>query len=223
MASILGKAEKDWKIKKTGNIPNVDRSAFNKEKYKFFLNAPFEISHNCCNVMKKAPAHKYARETGRKCITAQMADESRLRTQQWLRNGCNGFELKKPTSNPLSFWTEQDILKYIAVYEIKICSVYGKVVEDYCAEGQIDGQISIFKPDKVYKTTGCKRTGCMLCGFGCHLEKSPNRFELLAETHPKMLNLLDICKNNGITFREAIEWVNNNGNVKIKIPPKGEK
>ena len=44
----------------------------------------------CCNVMKKEPAHRYEKETGRKAILGQMADESRLRTQQWLKNGCNG-------------------------------------------------------------------------------------------------------------------------------------
>lgn len=53
---------------------------YNKERYKFFLEAPFEISENCCNVMKKAPMHSYARRTGRMPMTAQMASESRLRT-----------------------------------------------------------------------------------------------------------------------------------------------
>ena len=104
-----------------------------------------------------------------------------------------------------------------------ICSVYGNVIEDFDAEEQIDGQLSIFNADKILKTTGCKRTGCMLCGYGCHLEKSPNRFELLAQTHPKMIKLLDLCKNNGFSFREAIEWANTNGELNIKLPPKGEK
>lgn len=67
------------------------------------------------------------------------------------------------------------------------------------------------------KTTGCKRTGCMLCGFGCHLEKSPNRFEMLKETHPGMYRMLDVIKNNGITMREAIEWINEHGNMDIKL------
>jgi hypothetical protein len=34
-------------------------------------------------------------------------------------------------------------------------------------------------------TTGCTRTGCIFCGFGCHLDKSPSRFEMLKETHPR--------------------------------------
>lgn len=57
----------------------------------------------------------------------------------------------------------------------------------------------------------------MLCGFGCHLDKSPNRFELLKETHPGMYKLLDVVKNNGVTMREAIEWINQHGNMNIKL------
>ena len=57
----------------------------------------------------------------------------------------------------------------------------------------------------------------MLCGFGCHLEKSPNRFEMLKETHPGMYGMLDRVKNNGVTMREAIEWVNENSNGKVNI------
>ena len=48
-------------------------------------------------------------------MTAQMASESRLRTSQWLKNGCNGFNMKSPISNPMSFWTEQDVLLYIRI------------------------------------------------------------------------------------------------------------
>lgn len=33
---------------------------------------------------------------------------------------------------------------------------------------------------------GYARTGCMWCGFGVHLESSPNRFERMKHTHPKL-------------------------------------
>ena len=39
-------------------------------------------------------------------------------------------------------------------------------------------------------TTGAKRTGCMFCMFGVHLEKKPNRFQSMALTHPKQY---DFC------------------------------
>ena len=201
------------------NIPDEDRSKYSFEKWKFTLDAPFEISNKCCNAMKKEPAHTYHRMTGRNPITAQMADESRLRLQKWLQNGCNGFNLKIPTSNPMSFWTEQDVLQYIKRENLPICSVYGDVVIDYEKMGELNGQSFLFETgDEPLKTTGCERTGCVLCGFGCHLEKpGEGRFEMLKKTHPKYYALLDVCKNNGYTYREAIEWLNENGNLNIRL------
>ena len=214
-AKILGILTKDNQIK--ANIPSKDKSMFNLESYKFMLEAPFEISNKCCHVMKKEPAHRYARQTKKMPMTAQMASESRLRTQQWLKNGCNAFNAKNPISNPMSFWTEQDVLQYIYENHIEICSVYGDVIPDEEKTDGIVGQMSLWGEDiPMYKTTGCRRTGCMLCGFGCHLEKSPNRFEMLKETHPGMYQLLDKVKNNGVTMREAIDWINEHGNLDIK-------
>jgi 3'-phosphoadenosine 5'-phosphosulfate sulfotransferase (PAPS reductase)/FAD synthetase len=206
-----------------------NRSSFSQEKYKFLLYAPFEISNKCCTTMKKQPAHDYTKKTGRYPIIATMASESKLRTQKWLQNGCNGFNLKIPTSNPMSFWTEQDVLLYIKLHNLPICSVYGDIVVDYSNTDIIEGQMSIadfegvdelgiFEKDNLpLKTTGCSRTGCMLCGFGCHLEKAgEGRFEMLKESHPGMYKLLDVIKNNGVTMREAIDWVNKHGNLNIR-------
>lgn len=207
--------------KEKGVMTDEFSSRYDRSRYKFFLDAPFEISNQCCMVMKKKPVHKYSKDTGRMPITGQMADESQLRLSHWLKNGCNGFNMKNPVSNPLSFWTENDILEYIYTRKLPICSVYGDVVIDYNKMDEIEGQIKLVDDGKkpIYKTTGCDRTGCMLCGFGCHInhpgEKS--RFERLKETHPKMYNLLDICKNNGVTFREAIEWTNEHGDLNIRL------
>ena len=115
---------------------------YNKEWYKFFLDAPFEISAHCCSIMKKAPMKNYAKRTGKMPMTAQMASESRLRTMKWLENGCNGFDMKSPISNSMSFWTEQDVLEYIYHNHIPVASVYGEVVADYGkgkAERKYDG------------------------------------------------------------------------------------
>lgn len=222
LAIMLGMLTKSKEEPIKANIPDGDRSQFSLAKYKFMLDAPFEISNKCCDVMKKAPIKEYTRRTGRNAFTAQMASESRLRTQKWLQSGCNGFDLKRPISNPMAFWTEQDILLYIYENNLEICSVYGNVVTDYAAMGQVEGQMSfsdfgIFDKERpVLKCTGCQRTGCVLCGFGCHLEKpGEGRFEKLKITHPKMYDLLDVVKNNGYTMREAIDWINENGNVHI--------
>lgn len=221
LANLLGMNTQDNNYQAKDNISKADKSKYTQEKWKFFLDADFEISGRCCSVMKKEPSHQYAKQTGRHPMTAEMADESRLRTQQWLKNGCNGFDMKEPKSTPMSFWTEQDVLAYIYKYKIPICSVYGDVIIDYDAMGELDGQLVFddFSQDIKYKTTGCNRTGCCLCSFGAHLEdKEDARFLMLKETHPKMYNLLDIIKNNGITYREAIEWTNEHLKDSQKIP-----
>lgn len=215
----------------TGTYPHREKGVettecsnmFSQERYKFFLNAPFEISNRCCNIMKKNPSHTYMRETGRKPITAQMASESRLRTQKWLQNGCNAFDSKNPISNPMSFWTEQDVLLYIKLNDTEIASVYGDVVEDYAGQGQVENQMSlaefgIFDNERpLLKTTGCSRTGCMFCGYGCHLEKSPNRFERMKETHPKQYDyIMRPTEQGGLNYKKVIDWINQNGNMNIK-------
>lgn len=85
---------------------DAEKSNYNHQKYKFLLDSPFSISNKCCDIMKKNPLYEYTKRTKRKCITAQMANESMLRLQAWFRNGCNAFNTAHPKSNPMSFWTE---------------------------------------------------------------------------------------------------------------------
>lgn len=166
-----------------------NKSIYNCEKWEFMLDAPYKVSDHCCAVMKKRPAKLYEKETQRKPFIGTLASESNLRKQQWLKNGCNAFEKGRPSSQPLSFWTEQDILHYIKKYDLPYCSVYGDIVIDDGTD--IDGQTNIidllgdYEPEDRLKTTGCNRTGCIFCMFGCHLEKEPNRFQRLKETHPR--------------------------------------
>lgn len=222
------------------------------------LDAPFEISELCCNIMKKNPAREYEKKTGRKPILAMLASESMKRTNGWLKTGCNAFELKHPQSQPMAFWTEQDVLLYIKNAQDKydktlkecnmeirnaadkkrrknarkwirknkrfeICSVYGKVVTDYQRMGQTEGQLSlmdcgIFDLERpLLKTTGCERTGCMFCGYGCHLEKPPNRFERMKLTHPKQYDfIMKPRSEGGLGYKEIIDWINEHGNLNIK-------
>ena len=158
---------------------NGNKSQYNCEKWKFLLDAPFRCSSECCSVMKKNPMKQYEKETGRMPIVATMACESRLRKEHWLIHGCNAFDAKRPRSQPMSFWTEQDVLEYIYTRNIPYASVYGDI---------------FIGEDGKYHTTGTQRTGCMFCMFGCHLEKEPNRFQKLAETHPK---IYDYCIGGG--------------------------
>lgn len=214
---LFGEYEHKAQGKKTGEFSKM----YNKSKYKFFIGAPFEISNVCCDVMKKSPVKKYAKETGRVAITGQMAEESQLRTQKWLKYGCNAFDNKRPVSNPLSFWTEQDILRYIKEYNVKICSVYGNVVIDYKDDEQFNGQLDfsdlgIMEDTRKLKTTGCNRTGCMFCGFGCHLEEE-SRFEKMKVTHPKIYDYIMRPKEEGgLNYKAVIDWINNNSDLNIR-------
>lgn len=126
------------------------------EKWKFLLYKDIPISSKCCNVMKKEPAKRYEKETGRAPIVGSMASESSLRTMTYLKNGCNSFDKSRPMSIPLGFWTENDIWEYIHKYNVPYSKIYDM---------------------------GYDRTGCVFCMFGVHLESNPNRFQKLHETH----------------------------------------
>ena len=185
------------------------KSLYNCAKYKPLMFTDFQVSDRCCGVMKKNPSHSYARKTGRKAITAQMADESRLREQQWFKHGCNMFDNQFPVSNPMSFWTKQDVLQYIKKYSIPICSVYGDVIyaenpEQIRFEELGIGECGI----DTLATTGCDRTGCIFCAFGCHLEKSPTRFERLKETHPRQY---EYCMGGGEYNEDGVWQPNKQG------------
>ena len=92
-----------------------------------------------------------------------MASDSVQRRLSYLQTGCNNFG--KSQSTPLAFWLEQDVWGYIRGNNLPYCKIYD---------------------------TGVKRTGCMFCMFGVHLEKEPNRFQLMKGTHPK---IWDYCIN----------------------------
>lgn len=179
----------EWALKRMNGerkYGNGETSQYNYLKYKPLVDVDFNISSRCCLTMKKTPSKKYEHETGKKPMLAIMAEESKLREQGWLKEGCNAFEAKRPRSAPMIFWTEQDVLQYIKQNNIPIASVYGQIeyeadpeqmrLEDYgfteCGTERLT-------------TTGCDRTGCIFCAFGCHLEKGPSRFQRLKETHPR--------------------------------------
>lgn len=157
------------------------------DKWMFLVNAPFKISEQCCHVMKTEPFQRYCKQTNRKPFTAVMASDSSARERGYLRRGCMLFDAKKPICHPMAFWTRQDVLAYLKEKSTEYASVYGNIISK---DGGLD-------------TTGVKRTGCIFCAFGAHLEKEPNRFQRLAVTHPK---LYDYCMN-GLGMAEVLNYV----------------
>ena len=146
-------------------------SIFNKKKWKFLLDADFKISGRCCDYLKKRPFKLYNKKTNLKPYVGTLTDESIQRKSEWMQRGCNAFEGNKPKSRPLSIWTRNDELEYMTRYKIPYCKeIYGDIVEE----------------NGIYDTTLAKRTGCVYCGFGVHLEKEPNRFQKLKISHPKI-------------------------------------
>lgn len=121
--------------------------------------------------------------------------ESMLRTDVWMRQGCNAFAAKRPISNPMSFWTEQDVLRYIVENDIKIARVYGTIEQ---TAASLMPEVS-----PVYRCTGVARTGCMFCMFGVHLEAHPNRFERMRQTHPK---IYDYCMNT-LGIKQVLDYI----------------
>ena len=165
-------------------------SKFNKGKWGYLLEAPFKVSDECCDQLKKKPFKKWEKENNKYPMIATMSSEGGVRKDAYLRTGCNSFKGGK--SQPMGFWTEQDVLEYIFINNLEIASVYGEIIQ--CEE---DGKI-------IYKTTGEKRTGCLFCGFGVHLEKGENRFQRLNKTHPKLYNY---CINK-LGMGEVLDYIN---------------
>lgn len=152
------------------------------DKWQFLINAPFMVSEQCCECLKKRPFKQYQKETGEVPIIGTLATESEARKQQYVRRGgCNSFREGHLGSYPLSIWTDADIWAYLRKFNVPYCELYNKVAV---------------------------RTGCMFCGFGAHLEKpTSSRFAMLYDLHPKAYEVFMRYENNGITYREALRAV----------------
>ena len=189
--SSVGTETKNGKTGEGGVFSNPveqfgQKSQFNKEKWlPLARDVPVLVSHYCCFKMKKSPMKKYQHANDYKPILATLAEESRVRKQAWIRHGCNAFEGKSPMSQPMSFWTEQDVLAYIVKNDLPIASVYGEIVSAGADGNEYPAKDVFGNVNCNLHCTGCQRTGCIFCAFGFHLDKGKTRFQLLAETHPR--------------------------------------
>lgn len=170
------------------------------DKWKFLVDAPFDTSEKCCDVMKKKPFKEYHKRTGRYPFIGTTQDEGFQRQRQYERTGCNVYDSKTPKSQPLGFWTKQDVLRYAHENKLAIAPVYGEIKK-------LDNGTFIL--------TGEQRTGCVFCAFGAHMEKEPNRFQRLQKTHPQLwsycmkdkeeggLSMAKVLKYAGIPYKKG--------------------
>ena len=135
------------------------------KKWHYLIDAPFKCSEQCCVMLKKSPINKYNASSKRKAFIGTMASDSNMRQLKYLKEGCNSFREKNPASAPLAFWIEDDIWAYLKNFNVPYSVIYDM---------------------------GEKRTGCMFCMFGVHMEKGENRFQRMKKSHPKQY---DYCIN----------------------------
>lgn len=154
--------------------------------WQFLVNAPFKISDMCCIVMKERPAQKFVKETGRQPMIALMADEGERRKLMYLHSGCNAYDAYHPSSRPIMFWTEQDVLQYVLRYNLKLPVIYGDIID-------IRGHLM---------TTKECRTGCMFCLIGTQFEKM-NKFCRMKKSHP---NIYKYCMET-LGIAEILDWL----------------
>lgn len=177
-SNYIGEVQKYGKDSKLGKMRMRSKESYIiSEKWKFLVDAPFKISDMCCDWLKKKPSVLIEKKYGLWPYVGIMADEGSLRLNSWIKHGCNVYGEKRKKSQPLIFWNEKDILDYIKIYDIKISSIYNM---------------------------GYRRTGCVYCMFGLHLEKI-NKYHLMQNTHPKLWDYA-IRKENGLGLGEIMDY-----------------
>lgn len=156
---------------------------------------PADISEYCCEALKKEPFKRYVKETGRQPFIGITQDESFRRENQYNHTGCNVYDGHTIKSQPMGFWPKNEVIQYAVEQRIPICSVYGTPYQD--------------KKGNWY-FTGEQRTGCCVCGFGCHLEPVPNRLQRLRtsdnDKHRRMCEGCLQIKNHGMTYEQALNY-----------------
>lgn len=149
------------------------------KRYQYLVDAPFRVSRDCCDILKKRPAKKYHKETGLCPYIGMHADESDSRLSAYERTGENNIEGEIPTSNPIMIWTDKDVWDYIRRFDLPYASVYDK---------------------------GVPRTGCIFCMYGITVDR--NRFVNLKATHPKLwAYCMKERERGGLGLKEVLDYI----------------
>lgn len=150
------------------------------ERWMYLLNEPYQVSARCCFWLKHQPAYEYGKRTGRHPYIGLLASESRQRMFGYVQQGgCNMFKTSgknKPRSLPLAIWNDDDVWAFIRDRHLHLPDIYEH---------------------------GAKRTGCMGCGFGAHL--NPTGIDTMRKLWPKWYDMVMNYENNGIRYGDALQ------------------
>lgn len=155
----------------------------------------FPVSQKCCDEYKKKPAKKLKLNP----IIGTRVTESAVRKNAWKKSGCNSYSMdyKHGISRPISLWTDEDVDRYVKDHDVPLSDLYTQ-----------------------YEA---KRTGCIICPYGAHLENN-SRFELLKKLEPKRYQyfmdhtrLPDILALSGVKIPSDDKYMQHFANVSEKV------
>lgn len=164
----------------------------------------FKVSNECCYWLKEKPCGDWAREHGSFPFLGMMASEGGQREEALTEHGCNYYGKTVMRSAPFAPFMRNDILQLALEmdrwYQTHI-EVFEEMYRRQPYSRDRDGNDIPYEPldsiiPEIYgeiaqdekgnlETTGARRTGCSMCGFGIHMEQRPHRFDRLRERSPR--------------------------------------
>ncbi len=136
------------------------------EPFRKLRDAGIMLTDKCCDELKKKPIRKIHKLHGFfGAFTGVRAAESQSRKLAYLQRGAlyNSTRNRQWICNPIVHWSEDDVQRCLR-----------------------EAGVTLERPGN-----GSGRSGCVNCGFGCHIEQKrgrKNSLEILAENNPQMWN-----------------------------------
>lgn len=164
------------------------------KKWRILIDAPFNITNECCDILKKEPMKLIQKEIKGGVFIGTMAVDSQTREEAYKKTGCIIFTDEVKKCMPMGYWLEQDKLRYLVEHELEVSPVYGEIKQ---------------KENGDYYFTGEPHTGCKLCLFGCHLEKGEkNRIQRLKDIEPATYKFaMKPFSEGGLGYKEVMDYI----------------
>lgn len=164
----------------------------------------FKVSNKCCYWLKEKPCDDWAKRHESFPFLGMMASEGGQREEALTDHGCNFYGKTVMRSAPFAPYLRSDILRLALEMDAwyrRHTETFEKLYygQPYSRDGK--GNMIPYKPvdsiiPAIYgeisrdasgnlETTGAKRTGCSMCGFGIDQEERPHRFDRLRERNPR--------------------------------------